>query len=149
MRTALIGEDPGVTDTDVELAHEALLTMQALERLADVLARAGDDLESLAARALHLRGELADGRRLTPTMRAEVRPLVITRMTELVDELTTAALAVRRAEARQLRAEGATQQQVAEIFGVSRQRVAALLADPPDGDGRRPHRPRPRDASPA
>ena len=78
-------------------------------------------------------------------MQAEARPLIITRMTELVDALTTAALAVRRAEARQLQREGASQQQIAEIFGVSRQRVAALLAGPgPDAEARRPHRPRPR-----
>jgi hypothetical protein len=120
-------------------------TMQALDELVSVLDTASADLRALALRARALRAELADGDRLTEAMQAEARPLIITRMTELVDALTTAALAVRRAEARQLQREGASQQQIAEIFGVTRQRVAALLAGPgPDAEARRPHRPRPR-----
>jgi hypothetical protein len=122
---------------------DAVRTSEALERLATVLTRVGDDLRPLARRAEHLRDELADGSSLTDAMRAEPRPLLISRMTELIDELIGAALAVRRAEARQLRREGASQQQIAEIFGVTRQRVAALLAEP-DARARRPHRPGPR-----
>ena len=125
------------------LPEDAERTSQALERLASVLTRVSDDLPTLARRARHLRDELADGSFLTDAMRAEERPLIISRMTELVDELIGAALAVRRAEARQLRREGASQQQIAEIFGVTRQRVAALLTEP-DPAARRPHRPGPR-----
>ncbi len=124
---------------------DAKRTMEALDELASVLGTASADLRALTLRARALRAELADGHRLTEAMQAEARPLIITRMTELVDALTTAALAVRRAEARQLQREGASQQQIAGTFGVTRQRVAALLSGPgPDAEARRPHRPRPR-----
>jgi hypothetical protein len=129
--------------TQRPLPEDALRTSETLERLATVLTRVSDDLQALARRAQHLREELADGRPLTDAMRAEARPLIISRMTQLVDELVGAALAVRRAEAQQLRREGASQQQIADIFGVSRQRVAALLAEP-DPRARGPHRPGPR-----
>jgi len=129
--------------TPPPLPEDALRTSETLERLATVLTRVSKDLQALAKRAEHLREELADGSALTDAMRAEARPLIISRMTQLVDELVGAALAVRRAEARQLRREGASQQQIAEIFGVTRQRVAALLAEP-DPRARRPHRPGPR-----
>jgi hypothetical protein len=125
------------------LPADAVRTSEALERLATVLTRVSDDFQELARRARHLRGGLADGSRLTDAMRAEERPLITSRMTELVDELVGAALAVRRAEARQLRREGRSQQEIAEIFGVTRQRVAALLAEP-DPRARGPHRPGPR-----
>jgi hypothetical protein len=128
------------------LPEDAARTSEALERLATVLARVSDDLHTLVHRAQHLRDELAEGSSLTHAMHAEERPLIISRMTELVDDLTGVALAVRRAEARQLRREGASQQQIAEIFGVTRQRVAALLAEP-DPAARRPHRPGPRPPS--
>jgi hypothetical protein len=135
---------PGPAST-ASVDDDAKRTMEALDELASVLGTASADLRVLALRARALRAELADGDRLTEAMQAEPRPLIITRMTELVDALTTAALAVRRAEARQLQREGASQQQIAEIFGVTRQRVAALLAGPgPDAEARRPHRPRPR-----
>jgi hypothetical protein len=129
--------------TPPPLPEDALRTSETLQRLATVLTRVSDDLQALAPRAHHLREELAGGSSLTDAMRAEARPLIISRMTQLVDELVGAALAVRRAEARQLRREGASQQQIAEIFGVSRQRVAALLAEPDPG-ARGPHRPGPR-----
>ena len=117
-------------------------TVKALERLADVLERTSEELERLAARAHRLRGALSDGMPLTDAMDAEPRPLIITRMTELLDDLTGAALGVRRTEARQLQLEGLSHQRIAEVFGVSRQRVGALLAHGHDDAGRRPHRPR-------
>jgi hypothetical protein len=123
--------------------------LTALEQLVAVLHRVSGELHGLATRAEHLRGELAKGGPLAPVMHGEERPLIITRMTELVDELTAAALAVRRAEAHQLQSEGASQQEVADLFGVTRQRVAALLAQPrPNTEVRRPHRPRPRGTAP-
>jgi hypothetical protein len=125
------------------LSEDALRTSETLERLAIVLTHVSGDLQALAHRAERLREELADGSPLTDVMGTEARPLIISRMTQLVDELVGAALAVRRAEARQLRREGASQQQIADLFGVTRQRVAALLAEP-DPRARRPHRPGPR-----
>jgi hypothetical protein len=122
--------------------------MRALDELAAVLVRTSRDFGQLAERARTLRNELAEGMDLTRAMAAETRPLIITRMTQLIDELTTAAQAVRRSEAEQLRREGLSQQAIADVFGVTRQRVAALLAtaaEGSEGSPRRPHRPRPRE----
>ena len=122
-------------------------TMRALDELAVVLGRTSVHFERLAKRARALRSELANGMDLTQAMAAEARPLIITQMTQLIDELTTAARAVRRREAEQLRQEGLSQQAIADFFGVTRQRVAALLAAPvEDSEGlpRKAHRPSPR-----
>ena len=60
-------------------------------------------------------------------MAAEPRPLIITKLVEITDRLHEAGGEVRRAEAHQLREEGRTHDQIAELFGVTRQRVAQLL----------------------
>ena len=63
-------------------------------------------------------------------MAAEERPLIITKLVEITDRLHEAGGKVRRAEAEQLRAEGRTHQEIAELFGVTRQRVSQLLDSP-------------------
>ena len=68
---------------------------------------------------------------------------VVAAMHELAACLTAA---VRRAEAAQLSAEGLTQGRIAKLFGVTRQRVSALLAPPPPPGARAAKRPR-RDAT--
>ena len=109
-------------------------TMAALERLAGVLDDAGGQFGALAERSRALRRELSDGMPLARAIASEARPLITTRMTKLIDDLTTGALAVRRAEARQLQREGLSQQKIAEIFGVTRQRVGVLLAGAAGGE---------------
>jgi hypothetical protein len=134
--------------TRLQTPERSAATMRALQELAAVLDRTSADFERLAERARTLGGELAEGMDLVRAMAAEPRPLIITRMTELIDELTGAARAVRRSGAEQLRTEGLSQQAIADVFGVTRQRVAALLAPPADGSEggpRKAHRPRPRD----
>jgi hypothetical protein len=143
-----------VPERDPDRRHTAemsAVTMRALDELAAVLSRTSADFDRLAERARVLRNELADGMELRPAMAAEARPLIITQMTRIIDELTGAALAVRRAEAEQLRQEGLSQQAIADVFGVSRQRVAALLAAPEtdhEGRVRKAYRPAQRDSRP-
>lgn len=87
---------------------------------------------------------MAGGRPLAEVVAEEPRPLVIARLTELLDELADAGAEARRAEAAQLSAEGLTQGQIGALFGVSRQRVSALLGPPPPPGARaakRPQRP--------
>ena len=76
---------------------------------------------------------------------AEERPLIISRMTELIDLMSDAAAEVRRAEAHQLRAEGLSHESIAQLFGVTRQRAAALLTVPTPTQSRNGKRPRRRD----
>jgi DNA-binding transcriptional ArsR family regulator len=54
-------------------------------------------------------------------------PLIVQLLTESSAALDISGAGVRRAEARALYAEGLTMDQIAERFGVTRQRVSALL----------------------
>jgi hypothetical protein len=54
-------------------------------------------------------------------------PLIVQLLTESSKALDTSGANVRRAEAHALYAEGLTMEQIAERFGVSRQRVSILL----------------------
>ena len=57
----------------------------------------------------------------------EQGPLIVQLLTQSSAALDTAGANVRRAEAEALYAEGMTMEQIAESFGVTRQRVSALL----------------------
>jgi len=105
-------------------------TASALADLARAIRETINDLEGLTERAKALEGEVLSGAPLTDAMAAEARPLIITKLVEITDRLHEAGGMVRRAEAEQLRAEGRTHQEIAELFGVTRQRVAQLLGSP-------------------
>lgn len=105
-------------------------TREALTELADVLDASGEELHALARRSRNLHDELDGARPLAAVMAQEERPLIVTTMTRLIHRLTAASLKVRRAEARQLQREGLSHERIAELFEVSRQRVAVLLQTP-------------------
>ena len=104
-------------------------TEHALHELAAILAGARAQLGILLARTEGLIAAIGEDRPLHEVMAAEERPLIITQLTTLVDQLQLAGGELRRAEAFQLRSEGLTHDQIAAIFGVTRQRAAALLKD--------------------
>ncbi|HET7312593.1 MAG TPA: hypothetical protein VFJ17_14850 [Mycobacteriales bacterium] len=110
-------------------------TLQATRREIDVLV----DRAEQASR------QIADGVVLSEFVATEPRPLIITLMTELLDAMSDAAAEVRRAEAHQLRAEGLSHERIAQLFGVTRQRAAALLTPPPAPHARAAKRPQRRD----
>ena len=117
-------------------------TISALRSLAAAFTDSAGEMVGLAGRAEHLARELESGTSLSHALVREPRPLMVTRLTQLGDLLTHAGAEVRRAEAHQLRDEALTQEAIAELFGVSRQRVAALLKPRPAG-ARGPFRPAP------
>jgi hypothetical protein len=57
------------------------------------------------------------------------RPLVVEIVTANLQRLGEAGATLRHAEARALHGEGLTMQQIAELFGVSRQRISAILRE--------------------
>jgi hypothetical protein len=67
---------------------------------------------------------------------AEERPLVVELMSESLDALLNAGSRLRRAKARALHGEGVTMETIAELFGVTRQRVSSLIR-PQGEDGPR------------
>ena len=125
------------------MTPEAQRTRAALADLVEVLDATASDLAGLQERTKGLQQKFVAGRALRDIVPGEPRPLIVSRITEVLDRLGDAGAAFRRAEAAQLRAEGLTQQQVADLFGVTRQRVAALLEPPPPPGARAARRPRP------
>jgi hypothetical protein len=112
--------------------------------LAACLTAASEEMLVLAARAHVVAEEVAAGRALADVIGGGPQPLIIARLARLLDDVADTGAAVRRAEAAQLNAEGLTQGRIAKIFGVSRQRVSALLAPPPPPGARSAKRPRER-----
>jgi DNA-directed RNA polymerase specialized sigma24 family protein len=112
-------------------------TVQALLRLAEVMDVTAADLQKLAERA-RARAEAIDGgQSWRESVTSEHRPLIVERLTEVLDALARHGAAFRKAEARVLHVEGLSQEHIATLFGVTRQRVGALLSDAPGGSRRR------------
>ncbi len=55
------------------------------------------------------------------------RPLVVELITENLERLQTSGASVRQAHAAALHAEGMTMDQIADLFGVTRQRISAVI----------------------
>lgn len=127
------------------MSAESRRTAAAFDALVQALEAARDELDALAGRARVARDTVAAGVDLSEFVTAEERPLVITHMTVMLDRLSDAAAEVRRAEAHQLRAEGLSHERIAQLFGVTRQRAAALLQPPPQPQARAAKRPQRRD----
>ncbi len=116
--------------------------VRSMQQLSACLTASAEEMARLSQRADQVSRAVASGRPLAEVIEGEPRPLIISRMTELLDELADTAGEVRRAEAAQLNAEGLSQYRIAKIFGVTRQRVSALLSPPPPPDARAAKRPR-------
>jgi hypothetical protein len=63
---------------------------------------------------------------------AEDRPLIVELIGQNLDAIYTSGGRLRRAQAKALHDEGLSMEQVARLFGVTRQRVSALLRDERD-----------------
>jgi predicted XRE-type DNA-binding protein len=103
--------------------------LQALEELERALERGVEMTRRMHERIEHLRTEIGSGRSLPEIVPAEDAPLLVQLLTESANLLHTYGTRVRRTEARALHQEGMTMDEIARLFGVSRQRVSALLRD--------------------
>jgi hypothetical protein len=94
--------------------RENVARSQEIQRRVEWLIEAidgGDDIQDVAQR--------------------EPRPLVVEMISTNISNLQSIGSRLRQAEARALRAEGATMEWIAELFGVTRQRISALLRQGP------------------
>src|SRR3954447_13975646 len=126
------------------MSAESQRTAAAFDTLVETLTETRREIDQLVERAGATRQAVASGVVLSEFVGGEPRPLIITKMTELLDRMSDAAAEVRRAEAHQLRAEGLSHESIAQLFGVTRQRAAALLAGTPASQQptvKRPRRP--------
>ena len=101
-----------------------------LTALAAIETAAGENVErslEVQRRAAMLRQRLESGEDLVDIVRDEESPRVVELLSTNMTTLETAGAEVRAAQALALRAEGLTIQAIADLFGVTRQRVSALL----------------------
>ena len=103
--------------------------LDALEGLVRALRENQSRIESTIARAERIREQRAEGLSYREIESGVDRPLIVELTRDNLAALVEAGSRLRRAEARALHTEGMTMEQIAELFGVTRQRVSALLRD--------------------
>ena len=110
-------------------AHEAvdasLLSLNDTLELIQVLS------ERTMSQARRTRERRSEGASYLAAVAAEEQP-VVELVSRMIDALVVAGARLRRAEARALHDEGATMEEIAQLFGVTRQRVSALLKSSDD-----------------
>lgn len=80
-------------------------------------------------RIAEIQKALAEGRRLRDIVPREQAPVLVELLSQSAENLSAYGSRVRRGQARALHQEGLTMEQIAQLFGVTRQRVSALLRD--------------------
>ena len=102
---------------------------RALVRLIDELDRCTDELVEARTRAVYLLREHRSGRPWLDIVTGETRPLVVERISTVLAGLATAGHAWRREQALALQGEQVSINRIAALFGVTRQRISALLRE--------------------
>jgi DNA-directed RNA polymerase sigma subunit (sigma70/sigma32) len=104
-----------------------LIALRDLDRALDEnITRA----QRMKERIVELEQAHAAGRPFREVVPEEKTPVIVQLLTESTLALQACGARVRRTEARMLHREGLTMDQIAGLFGVTRQRVSALLRDP-------------------
>ena len=101
----------------------------ALEEVKQSIRRNIEVGEIIFARADALIAAHQAGRPWSEIVREEDRPLIVELLTANLNRLMSAGGRLRRAKAKALHDDGMTMEQIASFFGVTRQRVSALLSD--------------------
>jgi ParB-like chromosome segregation protein Spo0J len=101
--------------------------LKALTALEEILEDHGRRSRLIKKRIAQIRRGRANGASYAELVTNHDNPLIVRLLTESSTALDICGADVRRAEARALYAEGLTMDQIAERFGVTRQRVSALL----------------------
>jgi hypothetical protein len=102
---------------------------RALEALVDELDRCAEELAGARERAEKLLAARRSGRSWTEIVSAESRPLIVERISTVLASLAGAGHAWRREQASALRGEQVSINRIAAMFGVTRQRISALLKE--------------------
>jgi len=106
--------------------------LEALTALEDTLADNQKRTTLIKKRIAQLRRLRSKGTSYAESVSSRDGPLIVQLLTESSTALDRSGANVRRAEARALYAEGLTMEQIAELFGVTRQRVSILLRKAPE-----------------
>jgi DNA-directed RNA polymerase sigma subunit (sigma70/sigma32) len=111
------------------VSEETEAFMAALADLDRALDEAAQMVERMKQRISDIRRVHAEGRLLREIVPEEEAPLIVQLLTESTNLLHSYGNRVRRTEARALYREGMTMDEIAKLFGVTRQRVSALLRE--------------------
>ena len=101
--------------------------LAALDDLVAAIEENGRRNQRVLERAAYLRAERQKGRSYSELVSVEQRPLIVELIGENLRRLNEYGSRLRREEARALHDEGVTMEEIAALFGVTRQRVSALL----------------------
>jgi hypothetical protein len=104
--------------------------VDALRELGDQLDRTLAELVRARERVAELERHRAAGVSWQTIVEREERPLVVEALTRALEDLGTAGGRFRREEARALHREDVSITRIGRLFGVSRQRVSAILSGP-------------------
>lgn len=107
--------------------HDAAVT--ALRALDAALGASIEDLTAARERITRLMAARSQGKTWHEVVTAEGHPLVVESLTSVLDRLSAVGSRFRRAQAQALHSEGLSMERVAMLFGVTRQRVSALLRE--------------------
>ena len=106
----------------------------ALEALVTELASCIQQLQHAHERAQVLLDQRRDGHSWQDIVVVESRPLIVESISSVLATLTSAGHVFRREQARALNHEDVSINRIAALFGVTRQRISALIRDPGSGD---------------
>jgi DNA-directed RNA polymerase sigma subunit (sigma70/sigma32) len=118
---------PATNATDFEQDRRAFL--EALGELDRALDADVQRARRMKERIAQLREACAGGRPIREILPEEESPLLVQLLSESARALDEHGSRVRRLEARVLHREGISMEQIGRLFGVTRQRVSALLRD--------------------
>ena len=107
-------------------ADEAVIALQELDA---ALETSVAELNSARDRIERVLAAKADGATWLEVESVQDGPLVVASVTTVLDRLAAVGSRFRRAEAQALHREGLSMERVAMLFGVTRQRVSALLRE--------------------
>ena len=103
--------------------------IRALSALRDELDACAAQLEQAGKRAETLLHARRAGLTWEEIVAAEERPLIVEQISRVLSTLSTAGAAWRREQAAALQAEHVSINRIAAMFGVTRQRISALLRE--------------------
>jgi DNA-directed RNA polymerase sigma subunit (sigma70/sigma32) len=103
--------------------------MDALRDLDRALDESIEMAQRMKQRIAQIQEQHDAGRPLREIVPDEETPLIVQLLTESTNLLHSYGNRVRRTEARALKGEGMTMDEIAKLFGVTRQRVSALLRE--------------------